>query len=65
MEITWQREGNCMWHSDCPKNKWNSGIMKIVQHEETRTLLECLHCGQKGYYSVGGHGTVCSEEIKL
>lgn len=37
--------------------------MKIVRHEEKATLLECLNCGQKGRYPVGGSGLVCVEEV--
>lgn len=52
MRITYERVGRCLWHEDCDKSR--SGVMREVRREESRTLLECLHCGRQGYFPVGG-----------
>ena len=44
---------NGIWHKDCPENKWNSGVIKELERGEDKTLVECLHCGQKGYIHKG------------
>ena len=59
MKITWQREGNCLWHSDCEAYPKNSGIMIRIREEEKATLMKCGNCGKMGRYPVGGIGTVC------
>jgi hypothetical protein len=61
LEITYERGGK-FWHTNCPKNVFHSGIMRPIAHEQTRSVIECLHCGQRGYYPVGRVGTVCSVE---
>lgn len=58
MLITYERAGRCLWHSDCDKNPWKSGVMREVKKEQGRTLLECLHCGKKAYYPHGSVGEV-------
>jgi hypothetical protein len=57
MRISWEAFGNCLWHEDCDKSR--SGIMREVSRENARSLLECLHCGRRGFYPVGGVGPVC------
>jgi hypothetical protein len=37
--------------------------MKEIKFEEGRTLMECLSCGKKGYYPVGGLGCIEAEEV--
>lgn len=59
MVIHWNR--GCFWHMDCEKIV--SGIMKEITVEETRSVIECLSCGKKGYYPVGGIGSLCCSEI--
>lgn len=63
MEITWQRFPRCLWHSNCENHF--GGIMTIVQHDPTESLLECLHCGQMGRYPVGGVGRVCVDVVAI
>lgn len=60
MVIHWER--GMFWHMGCEKER--TGIMKAVSREETRSVIECLACGKKGYYPVGGAGSVCSPEIE-
>jgi hypothetical protein len=60
LEITYELGGN-FWHTNCPKNPFRSGIMRPIAHEPTRSVIECLHCGQRGYYPVGSVGCVYSE----
>src|SRR5207302_5320644 len=57
MRISYETRGRCMWHEDCDKSR--SGVMREVLREESRTLLECLSCGRRGYYPVGAVGPVC------
>ena len=59
ISIHWER--GMFWHNDCEKSR--SGIMKAIIVEENRSIIECLHCGKKGYYPVGGAGSLCCEEI--
>lgn len=54
-------KNRCLWHSDCENHF--GGIMKEIRHEEDKTLMECLHCGKKGYYPKGGIGRICVEII--
>jgi hypothetical protein len=61
MIIDYQRSGKCLWHRDCINHF--GGIMKVVNHEADRSLLECLHCGKRGFYPVGGIGEVSVEEV--
>lgn len=53
MRIEYQRLGRCLWHADCPNNSFGSGIMREVTREDERSLLECLHCGQRAYFPKG------------
>jgi hypothetical protein len=62
VEITYERLGRCFWHTNCPKNSFRSGVMRPIAHEREWSVIECLHCGQRGCYPVGRVGTVCSEE---
>ena len=57
MKITYQLQGRCFWHSDCPEGQ-NNGIMKSIKRETDQDLMECLHCGKKGYYPVGKVGEI-------
>lgn len=61
LEIMYERGGK-FWHTNCPKSP--SGIMAAVAHEPERSLIECMHCGQRGYYPVGGLGVVCAEVVR-
>lgn len=62
MEIT---VGGGLWHTDCEKNQWKSGVMREVRNEKdsARSLLECLHCGKQGYLPHGSTGRTCCEEV--
>jgi hypothetical protein len=53
-----------IWHRDCPENKWNSGICKEIEHDKEKTLIECLHCGQKGRIPKGTpfQSEICIED---
>ena len=57
MIIDYQLYGRCTWHVDCEVGKGN-GIMKEIKREENQSLMECLHCGEKGYYPVGSVGCI-------
>lgn len=59
MVICWEK--GMFWHIDC--EKISCGIMKAISQEEKRSVIECLHCGIKGYYPVGGCGSLCCQEI--
>ena len=61
MKINYELPGRCLWHEDCEKAR--QGVMKVVRHEEKRSLVECLHCGRQGYYPVGGIGQLDVEEL--
>jgi hypothetical protein len=58
MRICFQPQGRCLWHEDCTV-AGGSGVMQVVTHEESRSLLECGHCKQRGYYPKGAVGSVC------
>uniref|UniRef100_A0A6H1ZRB5 Uncharacterized protein n=1 Tax=viral metagenome TaxID=1070528 RepID=A0A6H1ZRB5_9ZZZZ len=64
MKIFWEREDKALWHIDCVPGR-NNGIIKVVEHQEERSLVVCLHCGKRGYYPVGCTGYACSEEVPL
>lgn len=51
MRITYERVGRCLWHEGCEKSA--CGILTEERREEGRTLVRCLHCGQRGYLPVG------------
>lgn len=61
MKINYELHGRCLWHEDCEKAR--QGVMKAVSHERERSLVECLNCGRRGYYPVGGVGPLCVEEV--
>lgn len=63
MEINY--ESGRIWHTDCPNNKWRSGVMRKVKDEvsEKRSIVECLHCGKKGHLPYGSIGRVIAEEV--
>jgi transcription elongation factor Elf1 len=61
MRIAFQPQGRCLWHEDCAKV--SSGVMHEVEREESRSLLECLNCGQRGYYPKGAVGSVCVDVV--
>jgi len=56
MNVTYDK--GRIWHTDCPENKFNSGIMKEIEvkQEEKRSLILCLHCGQSGWLPFGANG---------
>lgn len=62
VEILYELGGK-FWHTNCPKNAFTCGIMRPVVYEDKRSVIECLHCGQRGYYPVGAVGTRCSELV--
>lgn len=63
MLIDYQLYGRCFWHVDCEKDK-GRGIMKIVREDQASSLVECLSCGEKGHYPVGGVSQrECREEM--
>lgn len=62
MIIRYERTGNCLWHEDCAVSHLG-GIMKVVSHSDEASLMECLHCGMKGEYPVGGIGSVSVEAM--
>lgn len=61
MRISYQPVGRCLWHDDCDRRL--PGIMRVVQEEQGRSLLECLHCKKRGYYPVGSVGAVCVDVV--
>jgi hypothetical protein len=61
MRISYQPQGRCLWHEDCEKSR--SGIMRVVSKDTDRSLLECLHCQQRGYYPVGAVGSLCVDVV--
>lgn len=63
MKITYQLEGRCIWHSDCVEGK-GSGIMVSIEREDDRDLMQCKHCGKRGYYPVGSIGEIIVDEVK-
>lgn len=44
-----------IWHRDCPDNKYKSGVIQELDYDKQRerSLVKCLHCGQKGYIPKG------------
>lgn len=54
LDIEYQREGHCLWHTNCPENAHHSGIMRVERNELERSLVKCMHCGQHAYFPVGG-----------
>ncbi len=58
MIVRWERVGNCLWHRDCPENRWGSGVVRVVDHEDDQTLLECMCCGQRACLTRGAPSNV-------
>jgi len=56
MLMTYKLYGRCMWHEDCDASFTGQGVMKLVERREEHDLMECLHCGRRGYYPVGAVG---------
>lgn len=46
---------NGIWHRDCPNNKWRSGVVQELSYDrlKEKSLVKCLHCGEKGYIKKG------------
>ena len=63
IQMTYQLYGRCMWHSDCEPGN-GSGVMKGIKREDDGDVFECLHCGKKGFYPVGGVGCITVDEIE-
>lgn len=65
MQIEYEAKCRAIWHTDCPKNKWNSGVMRVLSDEpaEDRSVVECLHCGKKAYLPYGSIGLTTVEEV--
>ena len=64
MIINYELHGRSFFHSDCEKGFNHCGIVKPIKNEEDKTLVECQHCGKKGYYPVGGIGRIEVEEVE-
>ena len=64
MIINYELVGGAFFHSDCDKD-YGGGIVKPVKNEKDKTLVECLHCGKRGYYPVGKIGSVEVEVISI
>lgn len=62
MKISYEPYPKGIWHSDCTFDN-RSCPMKEVEREATRTLMECVGCGKRGYYTVGGVGCVNVEDV--
>jgi hypothetical protein len=61
MIINFQPHGKGLWHSDCINHF--GGIMKELTDDGSKTLMECLSCGKRGYYPHGVSGRVHVPEI--
>lgn len=48
MRLIIQKAPRCIWHIDCPENKYNSGVVKDHPAKGDETPVECLHCGERG-----------------
>lgn len=58
------KPARCFWHIDCEKTSFEGVITKTTEDKENqRTLMECGHCGKKGYYPYGGLGPIEVDEI--
>lgn len=57
MKITYELYGSSFFHTDCIPGR-NNGIVKPIRHEANRSLMECQHCGKRGYYPVGTVGEI-------
>lgn len=55
MKIQIDKAPRCIWHTDCPENKWNSGIVQELKHdnEARNSLVRCLDCGAAGHIPYG------------
>lgn len=62
MRISFEPHHKAMWHTDCANHL--GGVMEVVQHEDGRSLLKCLHCGKQGYYPNGSVGEVCVDVVE-
>lgn len=61
MQIKINREGARFWHENCASHF--GGIMMEIKQEPDKSLIECQHCKQRGYYPVGGVGRVSVNAI--
>lgn len=55
------REGWRFWHRNCTNQL--GGVMSEIAREPDKSLIECLHCGEAGYYPVSGVGEICTEIV--
>ena len=57
MKISWSNF--CLWHVDCKNNKWKSGVIEELKHDDKakHTLVKCLHCNDSCYVPYGFSGT--------
>ena len=63
VEITVENQPRCFWHSNCVVGQGN-GIMKVIRNEPDKTIFECQHCGQCGYFPIGHpFGKFCSPQV--
>ena len=58
VEVCWERQGNCLWHSNCTGKFAGSGVMKPGRTEGDKTLLTCLSCGAETWAQHGMHDRV-------
>jgi hypothetical protein len=67
IKLSVQLAPRCYWHVDCEVGMGGSGIITktIEDKENQRTLMECGHCGKKGYYPYGKIGCVEVDEVTV
>jgi hypothetical protein len=61
--ISYELEGRCLWHLECQTNPLRCSPMRVVASEPERSVVECVSCGERGYYPVGGLGRICCEKV--
>jgi len=62
MFIKYQLYPRGFWHTDCAIDE-RGAIMKLVKNDGKTSLLECLSCGKKANYPVGGVGCIRVDEV--
>jgi len=56
MVINFVQDTHTLWHSDCDR-RWAPPMFEVEKLKD-KVLLECTHCGERGYYPVGGSGEI-------
>lgn len=59
MQVQIRREGPRFWHENCTNHL--GGVMKEIKREDDRSLIQCQHCRQCGYYPIGGVGSISAD----